>query len=244
MLIQGVQGKFIKLQFNAGGLITGATVNSYLLEKSRVVWQAKNERSFHIFYQIFQSPEKAKWDLTKPEDFDFINGSGCTTVPSIDDKKEYEHTIKAMEIMGFTPEERESILSVVAGVLHLGNIKFGEEKERAFLTDKTALQRAAKLLGTDPDTLELALIKPRIKAGREIVQTHINKVNHLHLFFFSFSSYLFLFLSFFRIRMTNVIDLYGEARESDRFCRSAPSTRVTLWRRRSTAACSCGSSQS
>ena len=59
-------GKFIKLQFNPSGNVSGATVNSYLLEKSRVIWQAKNERSFHIFYQLLAGTTPSRRSSTTP----------------------------------------------------------------------------------------------------------------------------------------------------------------------------------
>lgn len=73
-------GKFIEIQFNAAGFIAGASIISYLLEKSRVVRQAPNERSFHIFYQLLSgaNPElKKKLLLTQPQDFEFLNKNNC-----------------------------------------------------------------------------------------------------------------------------------------------------------------------
>lgn len=171
-------GKFIELQFNAAGFISGASINSYLLEKSRVVRQSKNERNFHFFYQILvgtSAEQRKEFNLLAAEKYDFLSGSGCYTVSNIDDKAEYQATIKAMEIMNFSKDEQEGIHRIIAAILWLGNVKFdvamGEYSE---IKDKSALEAASKLLNVDVSKLELGFCKPRIKAGNEYVQTHLN----------------------------------------------------------------------
>lgn len=120
-------GKFIEIHFNTAGFIAGASIVSYLLEKSRVVRQSKMERTFHIFYQLLYGakPELKKLlYLEKPEKYEFINQSGCFTIPNVDDSKEFEATVKAMDIMNFNDEEKEDIFRIISGILYLGNLKF------------------------------------------------------------------------------------------------------------------------
>jgi len=171
-------GKFIEIQFNTAGFIAGASIISYLLEKSRVVRQAQNERTFHIFYQVLAgvtSEQKKTLRLEDPSKYNFINKSGCYTVKGIDDKEEFNSLLKAMDIMNFTPKEKEDVLHIIAGILHLGNVQFETTfGEGSGITERTPLEAAAEVLGVDGSKLDLGLCKPRIKAGNEFVQTHLN----------------------------------------------------------------------
>ena len=45
-------GKLIEIYFDRGHHICGALIQTYLLEKSRVVHQLPGERNYHIFYQV------------------------------------------------------------------------------------------------------------------------------------------------------------------------------------------------
>jgi myosin protein heavy chain len=177
-------GKFIEIQFNDGGLINGASIVSYLLEKSRVVWQAQNERSFHTFYQITKAgsdDEKNRWHITKAADYGFINKSGCYDVRDIDDNEWYTHTKSAMKIMAFSDEDIENVHATVAGVCHLGNIEFNAGRnDSSTVKDSTHTAYASDVLKVDQALLESGLIEPRIKAGGVMVKTALNTVKAGH----------------------------------------------------------------
>ena len=71
-------GKFIEVQFNAAGYISGAIISVYLLEKSRTVQVVKDERTFHIFYQLLEGAPKEwvkKLHLGKPSDYKYLTQS-------------------------------------------------------------------------------------------------------------------------------------------------------------------------
>ena len=135
-----------------------------MLEKSRVVRQAPAERSFHIFYQLLfgAQPElKSKLQLTKPQDYEFLKGADSFTVKTFDDKDEFAHTLKAMDIMAFTQAEQESVFRIIAGILHLGNIKIETYGgEGSVINEKAAVAQACEVMGIDPQRLELAITKP------------------------------------------------------------------------------------
>lgn len=173
-------GKFIELQFNAGGQITGANTFIYLLEKSRVTAQGAGERNFHIFYQILSKamPEelKQKLKLTKPEDYFFLNQNACYTVDDMDDAKEFDHMLKAFDILNINEEERLAIFQTISAILHLGNLPFIDvNSETAGLKDEVELNIAAELLGVSAAGLKAGLLSPRIKAGNEWVTRALNK---------------------------------------------------------------------
>jgi myosin protein heavy chain len=171
-------GKFIELNFNSSGFIAGASIVSYLLEKSRVIFQGKNERSFHIFYQLISGSPPDQYKalyLEKPESYNFLKGSGCFTVRNINDVEEYKDTLKAFDIMSFSAEDKDSILKIVSGILLLGNLSFVTSfGEGSALGETNTLNKFCELLGVDASKLEQGLCKPRIRAGSELITTHLN----------------------------------------------------------------------
>lgn len=74
-------GKFIELQFKQSGSLIGAAIDTYLLEKVRLIHQNMGERNFHIFYEMLAgvTPEERKDYFLKDytaQDFKMINTSG------------------------------------------------------------------------------------------------------------------------------------------------------------------------
>lgn len=171
-------GKFIELNFNSSGFIAGASIISYLLEKSRVIRQGKDERNFHIFYQLLSGADsslKSILHLERAEYYEFLKSSGCYTVRSIDDIEEYKSTLKAFDIMGFSAEEKETILRIVSGILLLGNFSFVVGfGEGSAIKEDGLLAKLSEILGVDAAKLDQALCKPRIRAGNETIMTHLN----------------------------------------------------------------------
>jgi myosin protein heavy chain len=170
-------GKFIEVQFNSAGYISGAKIQSYLLEKSRVVFQAERERTFHIFYQLLAgaSPEERKsMFLGPPDSYFYLNQSGCYDVQGINDANDFKDTKSACAIMNITDEEQQAIFRVISGILHLGNINFTQSYgDASVIQEKTALNYAASMLNVTPSVLEKGLIEPRIQTGKELVSTHL-----------------------------------------------------------------------
>lgn len=145
------QGKFIRINFDASGYIAGANIETYLLEKSRAIRQAKDERTFHIFYQLLSgatAQQKAEYILEDPKSYPFLS-SGAVPVPGIDDAAEFQATIKSMHIMGMNNEDFKTIFRIVSAVLLFGSMQFKQERnsDQATLPDNTVAQKIAHLLG-------------------------------------------------------------------------------------------------
>uniref|UniRef100_A0A4W3IIK6 Myosin, heavy chain 11b, smooth muscle n=1 Tax=Callorhinchus milii TaxID=7868 RepID=A0A4W3IIK6_CALMI len=167
-------GKFIRINFDVTGYIVGANIETYLLEKSRAIRQAKDERAFHIFYYLLcGANEKMKNDLLLESfnSYRFLS-SGQVSISGQDDSEVFLETLEAMAIMGFTDEEQNSILKIVSAVLQLGNIAFKKERntDQASMPDNTAAQKVCHLLGMNVTDFTRAILTPRIKVGRDFVQ--------------------------------------------------------------------------
>uniref|UniRef100_A0A665VD08 Myosin, heavy chain 14, non-muscle n=1 Tax=Echeneis naucrates TaxID=173247 RepID=A0A665VD08_ECHNA len=167
-------GKFIRINFDVAGYIVGANIETYLLEKSRATRQAKDERTFHIFYQLLcGASEETRADLLleTADEYRFLSG-GSIPVPGQSDSENFTQTMDSMAIMGFTPEESISMLKVISSVLQFGNISFMKEKnqDQASMPDNTAAQKLCHLLGINVLEFTRAILTPRIKVGREYVQ--------------------------------------------------------------------------
>uniref|UniRef100_A0A915C4B4 Myosin heavy chain n=1 Tax=Parascaris univalens TaxID=6257 RepID=A0A915C4B4_PARUN len=172
-------GKFIRINFDMSGYISGANIEFYLLEKSRTLRQAADERSFHIFYQFLRgtSPiEKANFLLEEVDKYRFLN-NGYICLPNVDDATEFHNTIRSMKIMGFHDEEITSVLRLVSAVLLFGNMEFFQEKksDQAILPDDRVAQKLCHLLGLPLVEFTKAFLRPRIKVGREFVHKAQNK---------------------------------------------------------------------
>merc|ERR1719295_621593 len=166
-------GKFIRINFDASGYIAGANIETYLLEKARIIRQASEERSFHVFYQLLMgAPKEYKADfiLEDPKNYTFMTAGGVK-VPGIDDPEEFNATIAAMKVMGMSDEDLASVFRVISAALLFGNMEFKQERntDQATLPDNTVAQKVAHLLGIQVTDLTKAFLKPRIKVGRDYV---------------------------------------------------------------------------
>ncbi|XP_001371505.1 myosin-8 [Monodelphis domestica] len=167
-------GKFIRIHFGTTGKLASADIETYLLEKSRVTFQLKAERSYHIFYQITSNkkPELIEMLLitTNPYDYTFVS-QGEITVPSIDDQEELIATDSAIDILGFTSDEKVSIYKLTGAVMHYGNMKFKQKQreEQAEPDGTEVADKAAYLQNLNSADLLKALCYPRVKVGNEYV---------------------------------------------------------------------------
>ncbi|TXG63926.1 hypothetical protein EZV62_010920 [Acer yangbiense] len=169
-------GKFVEIQFDKNGRISGAAIRTYLLERSRVCQVSDPERNYHCFYMLCAAPPEdiKRFKLGNPRTFHYLNQSNCYELDGIDDSKEYIATRRAMDIVGISSDEQDGIFRVVAAILHLGNIEFtkGKEADSSVPKDDKSwfhLRTAAELLMCDVKALEDSLCKRVIVTRDETI---------------------------------------------------------------------------
>ncbi|XP_020707714.1 myosin heavy chain, muscle isoform X8 [Athalia rosae] len=173
-------GKFIRIHFGPSGKLAGADIETYLLEKARVISQQSLERSYHIFYQMMSGavPNLKQMLLlsNNVRDYHFVS-QGKTSIPGLDDGEELLVTDQAFDVLGFTQEEKDNIYKITAAVMHMGGMKFKQRgrEEQAEADGTEEGERVAKLLGCDCADMYKNLLKPRIKVGNEFVTQGRNK---------------------------------------------------------------------
>lgn len=122
-------------------MIEGGKIDQYLLEKSRIVVQAQEERNYHIFYCMLVGlgkEEKSKLELQDASSYFYLTQGGCTECEGRDDREEYSHIMDAMRVLSFSQHEIFDVHKILAALLHLGNIKFkGKSYHFALLSSIT-----------------------------------------------------------------------------------------------------------
>ncbi|KAK7496039.1 hypothetical protein BaRGS_00012740 [Batillaria attramentaria] len=139
-------GKFIQVNYKENGMVHGAIVEKYLLEKSRIVSQAKSERNYHVFYYMLAGAddrEREALSLSRPEDYRYLSQSQCFSLEGVDEEHEFARLKQSMEMVGFSPETQRKIFCVLSAVLHLGNVEFKKVKERTVMEALTQKRTTA-----------------------------------------------------------------------------------------------------
>ncbi|XWS16193.1 hypothetical protein CRYUN_Cryun34aG0064100 [Craigia yunnanensis] len=177
-------GKFVEIQFDKNGRISGAAIRTYLLERSRVCQISDPERNYHCFYLLCAAPleDIERYKLGSPKAFHYLNQSSCYELDGVNDAHEYLATRRAMYIVGINDQEQEAIFRVVAAILHLGNINFamGKEIDSSVIKDEKSrfhLNMTAELLRSDAQSLEDALIKRVMVTPEEIITRTLDPEN-------------------------------------------------------------------
>ncbi|XP_062513709.1 unconventional myosin-VIIa-like isoform X2 [Corticium candelabrum] len=121
-------GKYIDIHFDEFGAIQGARIEQYLLEKSRVVSQNENELNYHIFYCMLAGLREE--DLTalrlvrQVEEYVYLTEGSCPPLASLHTQEEWQGICRAMKVLMFKEDEMESIMKLLAAILHIGNLRF------------------------------------------------------------------------------------------------------------------------
>eukprot|EP01042_Synura_sphagnicola_P030559 gene30559-39376_t len=157
----------------------GATVRTYLLEKVRLVRQSRGERNFHCFYQLMTGSSEEdleRWGLTTLEEYHYTSQSGqLLRGDGVRDSEQQRDMVKAMCDMKFSADEQSNILSIVAGILHLGNLCFVEkagaadEDEGSMVSESSQshLQYFCTALGLSGPHVERAICEKNIRTKYE-----------------------------------------------------------------------------
>mmetsp|Transcript_2209 Transcript_2209/g.4244 ORF Transcript_2209/g.4244 Transcript_2209/m.4244 type:complete len:640 (+) Transcript_2209:68-1987(+) len=178
-------GKFTKLLFaedeKKGVHIVGSAIETFLLEKSRVNFQTTGERNYHIFYQIIAGLDdktKARLGLEGGcRSFYYTSQSGCDTVEGIPDKDRFDEFMSSLTLAGFTDDEIDGILRIVAAILHMSNIKFRlDDKEVCHIEENTkpSLEKAADLLGVTAEAMTKCMCYRTLKIGGQVISKPYN----------------------------------------------------------------------
>ncbi|XP_045893170.1 unconventional myosin-Vc isoform X2 [Micropterus dolomieu] len=167
-------GKYTEISFDRRYKIIGANMRTYLLEKSRVIFQADNERNYHIFYQMCSCahlPEFKNLRLLSADKFRYTCMGGEITIEGVDDKKDVEETRRTFSLLGLKEDFQSDVFKVLAAILHLGNVEIrnnGEDKSSVPPSDPH-LVVFCELLGVSAEGLVRWLCHRRIILVAETV---------------------------------------------------------------------------
>ena len=163
-------GKYLEIHFNKQGEPVGANINNYLLEKSRVVGQIKDERDFHIFYQFTKGASqehRQNFGVQQPTTYTYTSKSKCYDVPGIDDVAEFKDTLNAMRVIGMSQQEQDQVFRMLAAILWIGNIAFREDEQgNAAVHDQSVVDFVAYLLEVESAHVNKAVTSRIIETSR------------------------------------------------------------------------------
>ncbi|CAG8544082.1 27163_t:CDS:10 [Dentiscutata erythropus] len=171
-------GKYLEIQFDSQQNIIGARIRTYLLERSRLVYQPESERNYHIFYQLCAGAppsEKKNLELGDFSQFHYLRQGGIGTINGVNDADEFETTQKALSTIGVTIELQWQIFKLCAALLHIGNIQITASRNTAMVSDTDpALVTATKLLGIKLEEFRKWIVKKQIVTRSEKIVTDLN----------------------------------------------------------------------
>ncbi|XP_013136576.1 PREDICTED: unconventional myosin-Va [Papilio polytes] len=179
-------GKFIEIHFDEFYRISGASMRTYLLEKSRVVYQSAGERNYHIFYQLCAaSVNMPELQLDHQDSFQYLNQGGSPNIDGVDDLRTFNETRNALTTLGVSETEQANMFTVLATVLHLGNIQLydcdpdaGPQEDGAdgahISSNDKHLHIVCSLLGISKAELSRWLTHRRIASAHEVIVSRMD----------------------------------------------------------------------
>ncbi|KRX99147.1 Unconventional myosin-Va [Trichinella pseudospiralis] len=177
-------GKFIRIFFDDRLNASGAQLETYLLEKSRISFQGKCERNYHIFYQMSTARESSPllkgFNMKHDGSYKYLCSNEDACMLTANDSKNFEETINSFKILGFGDDEIRDIFAVLIGILHFGNLSFsGEMNNKKAVRKNSAndLSRCCELLGLNEEDLAQKFTYQQLAIRREVVHRQLNSAD-------------------------------------------------------------------
>ena len=172
-------GKYIEIMFDKKTEIVGAKIRTYLLERSRLVFQPLKERNYHIFYQLVAGAtdtERQEWGLLPVEHFDYLNQGGAPVIEGVDDKEDFDATRQSLTTIGVSQDKQAEIFRLLSALLHLGNVKITATRTDSVLAStEQSLVRACQMLGVDANEFAKWTIKKQLITRGERIQSNLTQ---------------------------------------------------------------------
>lgn len=172
-------GKYIEIMFDKKTDIIGAKIRTYLLERSRLVFQPLKERNYHIFYQLIagaSDAEREELGILPVEHFEYMNQGGAPHIEGVDDAAEFRATRESLDRIGVTAEQQSSIFRILAALLHIGNIKITATRTDSSLSaSEPSLVKACELLGINADNFAKWTVKKQLITRGEKITSNLTQ---------------------------------------------------------------------
>ncbi|KAK6431045.1 Myosin type-2 heavy chain 1, partial [Oleoguttula sp. CCFEE 5521] len=171
-------GKYIEIMFSKSTEIIGARIRTYLLERSRLVFQPLKERNYHIFYQLVagaSESERYELGLQPVEEYEYLNQGSAPEIEGVDDAKDFLETRQSLSRLGVPESVQSSLWQVLAALLHIGNIKVTASRSEAQLTaSEPSLAKACALLGINAAAFAQWTVKKQLVTRGEKIMSNLN----------------------------------------------------------------------
>uniref|UniRef100_A0A4W4E7P9 Myosin VB n=1 Tax=Electrophorus electricus TaxID=8005 RepID=A0A4W4E7P9_ELEEL len=233
-------GKYIQIGFDKRYHIIGANMRTYLLEKSRVVFQAEDERNYHIFYQLCASGSLTEFKdlaLGDAEGFTYTSMGENIFIDGVNDAEDLVKMREALSLLGIKESHQMSIFKIIASILHLGNVNIVAERdgESCHISDDLHLHHFCQLLGVELEQMEHWLCHRKLVTTAETYVKNMSRAQatnardalakHIYAFLFDWIVEQInkaLYTSTKQHSFIGVLDIYGfetfEINSFEQFC--------------------------
>ena len=172
-------GKYIEIMFDKKTEIIGARIRTYLLERSRLVFQPLKERNYHVFYQLVAGAtelERQEYGLLPIEHFDYLNQGAAPTIEGVDDKVDFDATRQSLTTIGVSGAKQAQIFKLLSALLHLGNVKVSATRTDSVLpSTEPSLVKACHMLGVDASDFAKWTVKKQLITRGERIMSNLTQ---------------------------------------------------------------------